>query len=881
MKKILVGVLWLLLYQNISVAQNGNYFLSHYTPSDEKIDYRSSGMVQDELGVVYFTNKSGVLEFDGKNWKIIPTKGAVYALAAQGHDVFVGGLYGFGKLSERTGALRKYTPLVDLPNIFSVVVMESRAYFCNEDQLFVYSLLSNALEQTINLPKGDSYSGIHRIENQIYVSTFNQGHLKLDNGKLVPPAFALPEDQGIVFSISAGKETILGTDESRLFRLSANQVSEVVLSDAQALSKAVLLSGVAINDHLVALGTLRGGVMFCNPVNGEVEENIDFFSGLPDNEVFALMTDKNEGVWVAHEYGFTRIAPNLPFRSFNHYPGLVGNLLCVQTIGGQLYAGTTLGLYFLAKEEVVEAIPVKQSGPSVRLDDEKGKRKILNFLRKRRKAKAETSEVPAPSKSTAPKTVKIVTSTIHRYKKVEGIDSKVTQLVKANGKLLAVGLDGVFEVENTTAKPLIEKPVRSVFLSKAMNQLFVGTFDEEIKTYEQQNNIWKETHLLDTLNDFVSYIFEDKLENIWLCGRTKIYKVETDEQQIINILTLPIENPSLDETVGLAYGSEVYIAASGEFKKYNGDDRFLRYDSLPGPHKYFASAGYFWFNDGHKWRTVDRRIQSLKLEWLGLFPNLRFLAPDEAGDGLWLITAENELFKFYNTKAISEGARYPLFLREIKGQEVNFGKEKSVKLNQPEEVISFEFIQPNYIGLHATEYRYQVKGLTNSWSAWSSLNNIIPFPYLAPGVYQLAAQSRDLLGNESTVELITFEVMPPYWKQWWFYALEFVFFSLLVAITVKLSANNERYRVISQVLSLLTVIMLIQFIQTGIESIISFKSSPVVEFFIQVSIALIVFPVEGFVKKMITRASSGRYRIPLNRKKAKDNDTPDLESEQQ
>jgi hypothetical protein len=368
-------------------------------------------------------------------------------------------------------------------------------------------------------------------------------------------------------------------------------------------------------------------------------------------------------------------------------------------------------------------------------------------------------------------------------------------------------------------------------------------------------------------------MFEDKLENIWLCARTKIYKVELDENEIINILSLPIDNPSVDETVGLAYGSEVYIAASGEFKRYNGDDKFLRYDSLPGPHKYFASAGYFWFNDGHKWRTVDRKIQSLKLEWLGMFPSLRYLALDEGGDGLWLITADNHLYKFYNTKAIAEGQRYPLFLREIKGQEVTLLQESNIKLNQPDNVVSFEFVQPNYMGLHTTEYRYQVKGLTNSWSSWSNLNNTVPFPYLAPGTYQLAVQSRDMLGNESKVELINFEVLPPYWKQWWFYAFEFLFFSLLVFLTVKLSANNERYRVVSQLLSLLTVVMLIQFIQTGINSLLSFKSSPVVEFFIQVTIALIIFPVEGFVKKLIIRASEGKYKIKLSKRIKKNEST--------
>ena len=66
---------------------------------------------------------------------------------------------------------------------------------------------------------------------------------------------------------------------------------------------------------------------------------------------------------------------------------------------------------------------------------------------------------------------------------------------------------------------------------------------------------------------------------------------------------------------------------------------------------------------------------------------------------------------------------------------------------------------------------------------------------------------------------------------------------------------------------MLTVIMLIQFIQTAIYSLISIysligiKSSPVVEFLIQVSIALLVFPVEMLARKAMQKVSINKYPI--------------------
>jgi hypothetical protein len=128
-------------------------------------------------------------------------------------------------------------------------------------------------------------------------------------------------------------------------------------------------------------------------------------------------------------------------------------------------------------------------------------------------------------------------------------------------------------------------------------------------------------------------------------------------------------------------------------------------------------------------------------------------------------------------------------------------------------------------------------------------------------------QSKDLLGTESKVELITFEVLPPYWKRWWFYAAEVVFFSSLVFLSVKLSAADSKYRYLSQILTLLTVIMFIQFIQTAVNSLFEFKSSPVIDFFVQVFIALLVFPLEAYLRKFMEDAAKGKYQIKLNRNK--------------
>lgn len=815
-------------------AQPGNYFLSHYSPPDERIDFRSHDMVQDNHGEIYFANKAGVLEFDGLNWNLISVPGAVYTLVESDSEVLIGGLTGAGKLNEKIQSPRSYEMFSDAPGIFSSAYLENKAYFCSVDQLIIYSLASHQIDSTIRVNSSyGSFKGVFTLGADVVVRTENSGLLKIKDNILSPFDFAF---NNLIFSnpSPSKKEFLIGTQDNRIFILKGHDLKEIILLQSNFLSHNILTDGVWVNDNVVALGTLRGGVVFINILTGATEALVDYANGLPDNEVFSLMKDRDDGVWVAHEYGFTRIATRLPFRSFHRYAGLQGNLLSVHSFQDDVYVGTTLGLFKLTEK------------------------KISSNLNETKKQSLNQSDKKTPTNEASQSTIDAIKQ--FEYQRVDPIEGKVTQLLEINGALIAYGASGVFEVNGLNAKSIVNEQVRNVHLSSVLNQVLVSTFNGRLRTFIPSKEGWQETHLLDTLKNHVGYVFEDKLENIWLCGSTVIYKVETVDNQIIGTIKYPIQNPTQDETLGLSLGSEVYVVSSGQFKHFNGSG-FVKYDSLSGGRRYFASEGNFWFNDGTKWRTVDRKLQLMKLEWLGIFPNLRFLSAvsKNNNNSLWAITDKNELYKFNNDQAISSENLYPLFLREVRGNEVKFAKQ--VEIDQSEGVLTFKFVRPDYLGAHATQYRYLVKGLSKQWSSWSTLNNVINFSYLPAGNYQLAVQSKSVFGTESTVEQVVFHVLPPYWKRWWFYALEFVVFSFFVSLSIQLARSNSRYRYVSQILTILTVIMLIQFIQTTINSLISIKSSPVIDFFIQVSIALVVFPVEIIARNTMQSVVQNKYSI--------------------
>ncbi|MEI9919170.1 MAG: two-component regulator propeller domain-containing protein [Bacteroidota bacterium] len=880
---------------NLAFGQTGNYFMTHYSPKNEDIDRLSFDIAQDPRGVLYFANKAGFLEFDGRNWNMIKTPAPIYTICVtKDGTVFGGGLSGFGRITIKSSG-REYESLTTsqpaATNVFTSLAVKDQVFFLSANNLYVVNPENGNVDKVVPATAEQGmFKNLFEIDGDVYISTEANEILAWKNDKL-EASKVNPSAGEILFShaLAGSRKTLMGTSADRVFIYESGFINEITIKDVEYLHSNVLISGTWVNESLIALATLRGGVLFIDPKTGDTQEITNYYTGLPDNEVYALLGDDKGSIWVAHDYGFTRIAPFQPFRTFNHYPGLEGNLLCAySTADNGVYVGTSLGLFKLVKDEVYEEeeyfVTKKKKVVSAEPEDEEETvvattqvekaRRGLFGLKKRDKKKEEPApkqEAPKVSKKKADKvttvstrerhTRKVLKALQYKYVRVQGINGKVTHLIDVQGQLMAAGLGGVFMINGLTASSLTSEPVRSIFLSPSLKQLFVSTYNEEIKSYRGDGSSWQETHMLDSLQEYVSYMFEDKLQNLWLCGRAGVIKIEMIDNEVTNTERIPYLKPSIDETVGLAKGSDVYVVNAGEFQLYDhANDKFIKYDSLPGTRKYFATAGAFWFHDGHRWRTIDERVtKAMQLEWLGLFNDIRFLTPFSDGNGLWVITADNELYRFTPTSKDRPEA-FPLFLKGVRGPQEAVAV-RHLSMEEEKGALTFEFVQPDYNGFETIEYRYLLSGLSDIWSAWSPKNNEITFPYLPSGEYEIQVQSMNIFGRVSEVDKIQISVLPPYWRQPWFYGLEVAFFSILVLLSVRLSVVNPKYKPISRVLSLLTVIMVIQLIQSTADALIHVDSSPVIEFLIQVLIALLVLPLEARLRRLMEEASEGRFAL--------------------
>jgi len=873
-----------------SFSQTGNYFLSHYSPGEDRFDNVCFDMVQGDNGTMYFATRKGVQTFDGRNWDLISGNGAIYSLQLFGGEVYWSGTAGFGKITNADGSqqLEKLSP-AHVSDVFQSIQLDDKLYFVTEKQVL------NAGKDSIRINATSLtgyFLGIFELFGAVYTNT-EKGIFKIEGDKLIRPSFLLEETDEVIFSCGYQNKYILGLASGKIYRCSKDlQLTELSLEDQVYADASVIISGSWVNVDLFVLGTLRGGMIFIQPSTGKTKEIINYSTGLPDNEVFTLMSDKSQCIWAAHEYGFTRVAPYLPLRSFNHYSGLSGNLLCALTFNNTVYVGTSLGLFKLEREQFFDEITyfvdveiqpakknkvkqeTKEQSPTTTNaappETESKRRGFLRFLKRNRETPPSDEQAtddtvnPEPTKEQAQfrkekRVDKVLRSSHYLYKKVQGIDAKVNQLMEISGQLVAVGLGGAYIINDLQAQPLLQEPVRTAFVSKSREMLITSTYADEVMAFYHAEAGWQKTDLFRNLKDQINAMVEGSGNELWFYALDKAYRLDVSATSLENIQTIDIENPTFDEVSGTRWRNEIVLVNSEGFFRFNRSSNvFVRIDSLQPPTHYFTADTTILYSDSHTWSLIGIDNKQSNLQLLNLFNNPRFISADLHTDDLWIITDNNELYKFFGERLTPNETGFPPTLKSIQNGGDKIYLAGKLKFEVEKSSLSFEVVQPDYLAAKAIEYRYQLSGLGKSWSAWSSNNNEIEFPYLPAGDYTLLVQSRDIFGKVKDLDEITFEVLPPYWKRTWFYALEFFVFASLVLLSFRLST---RYRFVSRLLSLLTIIMLIQFIQTVIGEVFETRASPVIDFFMQVLVAFIILPVEGYLRNLMLRSLDSRSGV--------------------
>jgi ligand-binding sensor domain-containing protein len=860
MKRILA--LFLLLFSTAPVvAQVGHYYMSHYV-ADQQSSSLSFDITQDPSGFLYIATRTGLKQFDGHNWRSVTSTSTIFTVADESGKVYTGGEDGIGVVGTSVDFSLVVNPVYTEKDIdlFEGISAKGKMVFASEQKLVVLNHQTGKTD-IINLPKDEEgFAALFELLGVAYVNTFDGTMYKLEGLKLV--ATNLQTQSPVLVSSGLNDKYFLVTEDQRLFLFDAtNRLREVKLADAANLQSSVVVNGTWVNAQLIALGTLNGGVIFINPNTGKTEQVINYYSGLPDNEVYCMKRDAEGNVWIGHEYGYSCIAPNLPFRSFNHYDGLRGNILCAKTFAGRVYVGTSVGLFVLEKQDQYSeevfyvdkksaAVSKNESTAKPEPEQESRKKGFFRFLKKK-ESQPVVASAPNADKKTTPSLVKVrksrkvLLNSTYSFKKIAGVESKVDLLIVNNNKLYASGLAGLFEVEDTKALPLVQEPV--VMMVDTKSHGIVGaTYSNRIFSWQDK----KQKTLVEDIHDDISSLLEDKEGMLWLTGVKTLYKLDGNGA----LQSFAYSNPTHDRTVSMSFnGQPLMVNSSGFYTYVNGAVRVI--DSLGKASQFFGLGNNLWYKRNEVWSCIGSFADHDNLEYLNVFSDLRYAEADDPSETLWLVTKNNELYRFYSNQLVPRPVGYPLLVRSVRNAQQYFELGKSVyQVEQNEGELMIEVAQATFSSQQGAQYRFMLEGLDKSnWSEWTN-NNQLSFPYLPLGSYVFKLQTRDILGNVNELEPIKLKIEPPFWKTPWFYGMEVCIFAVLVILSIRLQAMDKRYRIVAQLLSMLTIVLLITLIQATFVTYL-LTTSPVTDFAIQVGVALLVLPVESLLRKVMFSTS--------------------------
>jgi len=376
---------------------------------------------------------------------------------------------------------------------------------------------------------------------------------------------------------------------------------------------------------------------------------------------------------------------------------------------------------------------------------------------------------------------------------------------------------------------------------------------------EQQSN---------PVNDIIVSMHE-KGDEIWLAGSSAIYRTHITDSTFVIREEIALNNIFLDDVNIMDRQDTLYFVNSQgyyyydpESKKVVENEQLKNKIGPPVHHLYDQVAGTIWAFNGKTWHHLGQAGQITPVENLGLFPDLRAISVDESTGHLWLLTEQNDVLTF-DPEKMGGLESFGFFLKQVSNERGALDQSRKFTLSYDENFLSIELSKPDFLGLLNPEFQFKLEGLHSEWSDWTR-SRFIDFSYLPEGEYKLKVRSRDAFGRTEEADVLEFVVKPPYWQTTWFYAIQVVFFGALVYFSTRLNQNNSTNRLLSGALTLLTLVLIIEFLQSAIGSLIEYKSTPVTDFLLDASIAFMIFPLERLLRELMTK---GKVNMKI---KAKD-----------
>jgi serine phosphatase RsbU (regulator of sigma subunit) len=758
-------------------------------------------IAQDFRGLMYFANTSGILEYDGINWRLIKliNETVPRSLAADNRGrIFVGSENEIGYLAPDSIGNMQYFSLMnfvpeeskDFQVVWNVFAKGSEVLFQTDSSLLIWNG-----EKIRTISSSSRITRFFQVGENLFARIEKIG-LTLFNGE----NFVLcPEGEFFVERVVYGivpleANEFLVSSDKRLYLLNINTnnpgLSGIKPFRTQAdtyLDKHTIFNTSRLGDDLISIGTWGGGLVILN-LKGEIHSIFDKEAGLQDQIILDQKSDSAGNIWLALSKGISRIEVISPVSLFNSQNGLQGTVQSIVSYDGVVYAATTVGVFYMDfKTRDLNGIPYNE---------------------------------PV-------------------FKAIDGLSIECWDLLDFRHEnynvLLCVSNDQVWIINKNRGTEVLMKGVAYEIYQSKLDpaRVFIG-LENGLTSYYFEKGKWIREKNIAGIDETISSISEDHLGNLWM---------GTLSQGIIKMNIKSFKDKRIQEIEIFKFGTESGVP-TGPTLISNISGRLIigtskgLYKFLP-VHNVFEPDSSFGVNFADSSYYIHR-------------------ISDEKDDKIWMVTFEQTRNKYrvgylshtsgkgyqWNTKpfsVISENVQHAVFQSDdklvwfggpegvyrfdpglvknyntlyhtlirrvtISGGDTLFGgtsfdKDAYTSIEQPVNIkpvirysqnsLNFDFAAQSGENESLQTLSYFLEGYDKKWSEWSAQSKK-EYTNLNEGNYVLRVKSKNIYGTEGTEGSFAFTILSPWYRTFAAYIGYVILLSLLIFGIVKVYTKNLR-----------------------------------------------------------------------------------------
>ncbi len=771
-------------YALSQIKRTGLPFIRNYERVEFNGGRQSWDIAQSKEKLIYFANNSGVLEFDGTNWKLYSvTNRSVVRSVAIGKDgkIYAGAYNEFGYLKKKENGEKVYHSLIDkvpeefrdFGDIWKILPTDNGVIFQSFSSVFFYKD-----DEIKVLAHNRHFHFAFYINEVLYISEVDDGLMKFSGERFekVKGGDFFRKDRRVWSMVSLGDDSLLiGTQDDGLFIYNKGEITPWDNETNDFIKNSQLFNVVKISNNYFVFGTIQDGLIISTR-GGEVIQHINKNRGLQNNTILSSMLDHEGNLWLGLDNGIDYIEINSPVTYFGEGFNIEGTGYSSAFHNGKIYMGTNQALFY-------NEYTIQDGG--LWIDD--------------------------------------------NFRLIEGTKGQVWSLDKINDILFCGHNNGAYIVDDGSARQISSKQGGWRFLPIPGNPNYIiqGAYTGMARL-KKENETWDFDKDIKGFNESSRIQTWDDYGNLWIThGYKGVYRLRLNDQ-----LDSVIQVNLYDSTNGLPsrLGNSVFkmdgqIYASTDEGIYRFDffaDKFEKDSSFLSKLNDVQVSDLKKDRYGNLWYFSDysRNIGLIKGEGSpACFDDVEVLHKLEnryvpAFEHINVFDSENVIIGTVNgfahfdpTFQAKDSAHFEALVRRVSfycknDTTIYYNLDddlpeniKDVNLNSLISV-KVDFSATFYENLEHNTFSYILEGFDEYWSAWTD-RTTKEYTNLSAGDYIFRLKAKNVYGRETGINEFEFTVLPPWYQTTWAYIVYFLIlagsvYALIFYLRKKFRENDKK-----------------------------------------------------------------------------------------